>query len=140
MQKKQYQTAGRQALAEYLAAHPDRQFTVEEICLAVNGDGEKGRSSIYRRLDELCCSGEVCRARDGDTRSYVYRYIGKHCDCSSHFHEKCTRCGAIRHLECGDSDDFVAHLLQVHGFAVDRGQSVLYGVCESCRLAEGGRI
>jgi hypothetical protein len=33
-------------------------------------------------------------------------------------------------------------LLAVHGFAVDRGRSVLYGLCASCRKlcdTEGGR-
>ncbi len=138
MQKKQYKTAGREALLSFLSSNPDRQFTAEEICIAVCGDHKAGKSSIYRRLGELCKAGEVTRVTRAGEHRASYRYIGAACDCGKHFHEKCTRCGAIRHLECDDSDAFVRHLLEVHGFAVDRGQSVLYGLCEACRNSERG--
>ena len=142
MEKKRYKTAGREALIDYLSQNPDRQFTVEELCLAVNGDLRQGRSSVYRQLGDLCRDEAVRKFQGGDGRGSVYQYVGRACDCNAHFHEKCTRCGSIRHLECGDADGFVAHLLAEHGFAVDRGQSVLYGLCSACREtcdAEGGR-
>ena len=141
MEKTRYKTAGREALIEYLSQNPDRQFAVEELCLAVNGDLLAGRSSVYRHLGELCQAGAVRRFQDASGRGSLYQYVGQACDCHAHFHEKCTRCGSIRHLECGDADGFVAHLLSEHGFAVDRGQSVLYGLCDACRKmrdAEGG--
>ena len=139
MEKKSYQTKGRRELIAFLAKNPDRQFTVEELCLAVNGDTEQGKSSIYRHLTRLCESESVRKFRNEERNRSVYQYVGEHCDCSRHFHEKCLRCGTLRHLECDDSLDFAAHLLAVHGFAVDPGQSILYGVCASCRALEGGK-
>ena len=139
MEKKRYRTVGREALIEYLSQNPDRQFTVEELCLAVNGDLRQGKSSVYRQLGDLCRDEAVRRFQSSDGRGSVYQYVGRDCDCKVHFHEKCTRCGAIRHLECGDADGFVAHLLSEHGFEIDCGRSVLYGTCAVCREAEGGR-
>ena len=142
MEKKRYKTVGREALIDYLSRNPDRQFSAEELCLAVNGNAGQGRSSVYRHLGDLCRDEAVRKFQSNDGRGSVYQYVGRSCDCNSHFHEKCTRCGAIRHLECGDADGFVEHLLAVHGFAVDRGRSVLYGLCASCRKlcdTEGGR-
>ena len=53
MQKKNYKTAGKQALIDFLARNPDRQFTTEELCFAVNGDRESGKSSVYRHLTDI---------------------------------------------------------------------------------------
>lgn len=142
MEKKRYKTVGREALIEYLSQNPDRQFTVEELCFAVNGDLRAGRSSIYRHLGDLCREEAVRRFQDTSGRGSLYQYVGQACDCHARFHEKCMQCGSIRHLECGDAEGFVAHLLSVHGFAVDRGRSVLYGLCSACRKMrdeEGGR-
>ena len=139
MQKKNYKTAGKQALIDFLARNPDRQFTTEELCFAVNGDSESGKSSVYRHLTELCACETVRKFRNESRKCAVYQYVGKECDCGNHFHEKCTRCGVIRHLDCDDSVAFAEHLLKVHGFAVDRGQSILYGLCAACRASMGGR-
>jgi Fur family ferric uptake transcriptional regulator len=137
MQKKTYKTCGREALTAFLSQHPDRQFTAEELCQAVNGSTESGKSSIYRLLGELCAEETVHKFRDEERKCAVYQYIGKKCDCRTHFHEQCTRCGVIRHLECDDSVRFAAHLLTAHGFSVDCGRSILYGICADCRRAEG---
>lgn len=140
MEKKRYRTAGREALSEFLSQNPDRQFTVEELCIAINGGVAHGKSSIYRHLGELCQTGAVRRFQDESGRGSLYQYVGQACDCHAHFHEKCTLCGRIRHLDCGDAEGFVEHLLRVHGFAVDCGQSVLYGICAECRARAGGRL
>ena len=136
MQKKEYKTEGKQALIDYLSRNPDRQFTAEELCRAVHGSDLTRKSSVYRHLTALCDSETVRKFRNEERSCAVYQYIGKECDCGNHFHEKCLRCGNLRHLDCGDSVAFAEHLLQVHGFAVDRGQSILYGVCAACRAAE----
>ena len=104
MDRKNYQTAGRRRLVSFLAAHPDCQFTVEELCLSVNGDANVGKSSLYRQLSALC---------DEETE----------------------------HLDCGDSVVFARHLMAEHGFAIDCGQSVLYGICRKClKKTEGKRL
>ncbi len=133
MKKKTYHTKGRDGLIEFLSTHPDRQFTSEELCLAVNGDAQKGKSSIYRRLSMLCEEQVVRKFHSDEQGVNVYQYVGEQCDCSHHFHEKCTSCGKILHLDCADSVAFTLHLLREHGFEIDCGQSILYGRCADCR-------
>ena len=139
MSRKIYRTEGRERLIGFLSEHPDCQFTVDELCLQVNGGQENGRSSIYRQLSELCARDAVRKYRDHERACSVYQYVGAACDCRDHFHAKCLKCGKIEHLECGDSSEFARHLQSEHGFAIDCGQSVLYGVCAACKdyLGEG---
>jgi len=139
MGKKPYNTPGRQKLIRFLSENPDCQFTTEELCRAVNGTAETGKSSVYRHLTALCDCEIIRRFRSEERKCSVYQYIGKGCDCDSHFHEKCIRCGKIQHLDCGESDEFARHLLTEHGFEVFCGQSILYGLCAECRtLTMGG--
>lgn len=136
MTKKPYLTAGRQKLLSFLESNPDRQFTTDELCAA---SGETARSSVYRRLSELCERGVIRKFHSEARNCSVYQYVGSHCDCSTHLHEKCVLCGKIEHLDCHDSESFIAHLLAEHGFAVDCGQTILYGVCAACRAGKGER-
>ena len=133
MKKKSYQTKGRQELIRFLSQNPDRQFTTEEICVAINGDGEKGKSTVYRLLSTLCKEDVVRRFRNEEGSCNVYQYVGADCDCKLHFHEKCLDCGKLQHLDCHGTAEFARHLLAEHGFAVDCGQTVLYGLCADCR-------
>ena len=136
MSKKVYKTEGRQRLMGFFEAHPDCQFTVEELCVSLNGDAQSGRSSLYRQLGELCREDVLRVFRSEDKKCSVYQYVGSGCDCREHFHAKCVKCGKIEHLHCGDSSEFARHLMDGHGFRIDCGQSVLYGVCARCN--EGG--
>ena len=136
MEKKLYNTPGRARLAAYLrdtATLPPQ--SAEEIYLGLCATGEQapGRSSVYRMLGTLCERGEVKRfsAENG----FAYQYVGAR-DCGGHFHLQCTACGGVTHLEC-DCGNGIAQLLGAHGFVVDRGRSVLYGLCKLCR--DGGR-
>lgn len=136
--KKTYQTEGRRQLVDFFEANPDCQFTVEELCLQLNGDSARGRSSLYRRLGELCREDVLRMFRNEDEKCNVYQYVGSSCDCKEHFHAKCVRCGKIEHLHCGDSSEFAKHLMDGHGFRIDCSQSVLYGVCARCGASERG--
>ena len=131
---KTYKTAGRERLIEFLSRNPDKHFTAEEICRAVHG-GNAAQSSVYRHLSALCANDVVRKFRDEKTAGTRYQYVGEACDCRDHFHAKCLRCGKIEHLDCGDSVEFAAHLLAEHGFSIDCGQSMLYGICSACRAA-----
>ena len=140
MMKKTYQTQGRRRLVCFFEDHPDCQFTVEELCLQLNGDCVRGQSSLYRQLGELC-RGDILRMfRDEERKCNLYQYVGAACDCKEHFHAKCLKCGRIEHLHCGDSSEFAKHLMDGHGFRIDCGQSVLYGVCAACNTAEDRSI
>lgn len=138
MSKKIYQTTGRQRIGKFFAENPDRQFSTEEICEAINGSLSTGRSSIYRYLTELCESDVIQKFHSAERKCSVYQYVGAECDCRSHFHGKCVRCGTIEHLDCHDSQMFTDHLMSEHGFEVYCGQSILYGLCKACRALSKG--
>ncbi|MBE6554004.1 MAG: hypothetical protein E7666_06660 [Ruminococcaceae bacterium] len=136
-EKQTYKTGTRNALVKYMAQHPDRQFTADALCVAINGDAECRKSSIYRHIAALCEDGILQKTRSENGDRNVYQYVGELCDCGSHFHEKCLRCGSLHHLKCVDSLRFAEHLLAEHGFSVNCGQSILYGICAECRKKEG---
>ena len=140
MEKKSYRTLGRQRIGKFFAENPDRQFTTEEICLEINGDAELGKSSIYRHLSELCAAEVIQKYHSAERNCHVYQYVGAECDCRNHFHGKCIQCGAIEHLACGDSKTFTDHLMQEHGFEVYCGQSIIYGLCKTCRALNEGEV
>lgn len=126
-----YRTEGKQQLMDFFVDHPDCQFTAEEIYQTLSRDGVKtGKSSVYRQLSGLCEEHLVRRFR-AEGAEYLYQYMGAR-DCAHHFHLKCMSCGRVLHLECGMSEELLLHIRNNHGFSVDSGRSMLFGVCEAC--------
>ena len=136
-----YKTEGKTRLITFFSQHPDVQYTVEELQAAlsetydsseVNKQG--GKSSLYRRLSALIEEGTVRKFRDASQSAYVYQYVGEGA-CACHFHLKCLRCGRLEHLNCVISDQLLSHIRTDHHFDIDRGRSILYGMCQSCHNA-----
>ena len=140
MEKMHYNTAGRISLAAYLkkvSAEPPK--SAEEIYtgLCTECDSAPGRSSVYRMLAALTTEGEVQKFRAGDDQGgFVYQYVGSARHCDSHFHLHCLSCGDVLHLECKCGGEIAEHLLATHGFHIDQGRSVLYGLCAACAARE----
>ena len=140
MEKKHYNTAGRARLVGYLktvASDPpqnaDEIFNGLDTACKKDGCRAPGRRSVYRMLATLCEEGEVRKFPAGNGEAgAVYQHVGDHRHCDAHFHLHCLSCGDVLHLECHCSDEIASHLQKTHGFAVDRGQSVLYGLCAAC--------
>ncbi len=132
---KNYRTEGKEKLVGFMSTHPDMHFTVDEICENIHGD-LSARSSIYRNLSALCEDGHVRKFRAEGERSFVYQYVGEGCGCENHFHLKCMVCGQLKHLECEISEEMRDHIMESHGFSIDCGRSILYGIC--CECSEGG--
>lgn len=144
-----YQTSQKKKIIDFMRAHPDRQFTADEICKAINTakvlDGSEmtasasaskvGLSTVYRQLISLCNS-EILHKFSTEGGSSVYQFASPDGNCSHHFHLKCIECGRIIHLDCRMSDELLAHIADVHGFEVNSGKSVLYGICDRCSSAE----
>lgn len=140
MNKKHYNTAGRASLAAYLkstAAQPPQ--SAEEIYAGVcqlcsaSAESAPGRSSVYRMLATLANEGEVKKfPTHAGENGYIYQYVGNQRHCDAHFHLHCLCCGQVLHLECDCSQSISDHLLSTHGFQVDRGRSILYGICAAC--------
>ena len=142
MESKRYHTAGRAALVTYLIGQTkNKPKSAEEIYAGLSvGEKTPGRSSVYRQLGELCETGEVRRFRaDPAGDGFVYQYVGNGQTCDAHFHLQCTRCGRVEHLHCAAAEALREHLMAEHGFAVDSGLSVLYGVCAACAGKEARR-
>ena len=135
-EKKSYKTQGRAALLAYLKEKAsEAPETAEEIYTGLCAGGHApGRSSVYRLLAELAESGAVRKSRARGT-GYVYQLSG---DCHGHLHLECLVCGKVSHLKCDCSAEIAAHLLKTHGFSVDRGRSLLFGVCAACGEARHG--
>ena len=143
MEKKQYKTAGRACLVAYLQKNAEKPpQSADEIfaglCESDPSGKKPGRSSVYRMLAALVEQGEVRKFTSGtDASLSVYQYVGER-RCNAHFHLHCLACGQVTHLECKCGDEVALSLLRSHGFTVDRGRSVLYGLCAKC--AEGGAL
>ena len=133
-----YQTTARRYLEEFFRKHPDEHFTTQQICRAIAADAHTediGKSTIYRQLAQLCRENKIRRFEEKDPQSGAVTHLYQSAadgECLRHFHLKCTVCGQVRHLDCDRSDQLVQHLLAAHGFSVDCGRSILYGICREC--------
>lgn len=133
-----YKTEGKTRLVTFFSQHPDVQYTVEELHTALleaypgayTGTCG-GKSSLYRQLSRLIEEGTVRKFRDDTQSAYVYQYVGGGA-CACHFHLKCLSCGRLEHLDCVISDELLSHIRTDHHFDIDRGRSILYGMCQSC--------
>ena len=143
MEKKHYNTAGREKLIAFLRENTaDTPKNAEGIyaALAARGDAP-GYSSVYRLLSQLVSEGQVRRLRaPAPAKGYLFQYVDAHA-CHAHFHLHCLSCGAVTHMECDCGEEIFAHLLREHGFTTDLGRTVFYGCCAKCTEAiKGGTV
>lgn len=112
-------------LRECSGAH----LTAEDITSRLRAQGERiGSATVYRNLEKLRLAGKVRKFIGGDSACFSYTDEG----CHEHFHLKCSSCGRLIHIECGHIDELSRHIKSEHGFAVDKGKTVLYGLCGEC--------
>ena len=126
-----YNTKQKQILINFLKNNKNRHLSVAEIAEGVKLCGV-GKSTVYRKITELCDTGELRRFRGYDGKSVVYQYMDSGKDCKNHFHLKCTGCGKLQHLDCESVMVLNSHIKEQHGFFVDMGTTVIYGLCSSC--------
>lgn len=135
--KQTYNTKQKDALLRCLEMQKSRSLTVDGVCAALAEAGESiGRSTVYRRLEELCREGRISRFAPEEGKSVTYRFIGSACGEDCHFHLICTECGEVAHTHCHELEALFKHMADEHGFAIDERKTVLYGLCGRCRAAE----
>ncbi len=134
--KQEYATRQKQIVVDFLRRNRDRQLSMAEVADGVSD--EVGKSTVYRQVSKLCDEGVLRRFRGENAKSVVYQYVGAFGGCDSHFHLKCSTCGKIIHLDCGQIMQLRRHIMQSHGFFVDLKDTVLYGICDTCRTGERG--
>ena len=126
-------TKAREAILNLLQTHTDRQFTVEDIANEVTLNGTKiPIATIYRTLVFFEEQKLVNKFITPNANLACYQGIPQGRDCSKHYHLKCNTCGKLIHLDCDSMITFTKHVADNHGFVVDLGHTVLYGVCVDC--------
>jgi len=136
-----YKTRQREALTKYLQKNFGRHVTVSGISEHFRDAGEPiSLATIYRFLSSMTASGMVRKYTVEGVGSACYEYIGQRggqTDAGT-FHLKCEQCGRLIHLQCALLKETGLHIRDEHGFRIDPGRTVLYGVCGSCRGETAG--
>jgi len=126
-----YNTKQQDLILGVLKKNRKKHMTADEIYLKLIHQGSPvGKTTVYRRLERLTSDGTVRRFTTGDNGSACYQLADAHC--AEHYHLRCSECGKLIHVECDFLDELSKHLNADHGFVLDKGKTVLYGLCRDC--------
>ena len=133
-----YMTKQRKALLEFLSAHADEELTAKQMEQALSEQGIS-ISAVYRNLAELEKEGKVRRSSKSGSREVYYLYTdGSECrDC---LHLSCEKCGKTYHMNIPGMEMLIENLASSDEFAIDRKNTVLYGVCKSCQKEDKEKV
>ena len=126
-----YSTQQRKALLHYLSEHPDEHLSTRQIAQALAAE-KISLSAVYRNLAALEAEGKVRRCARPGTREVFYQYTDA-APCKGVLHMTCTQCGQTFRLSEQTAARLTAQLDEREGFALDCGETVLFGVCRNCR-------
>ena len=126
-----YMTKQRKLLMDYLSEHTDEKLSAGQIAEALSKK-EISTSAIYRNLTVLEQEGKVRRSVKPGSQEAFYRYADDE-HCQGHMHLSCLRCGRTVHVEEKETDALANRLAKNEGFALDRTDTVLYGICADCQ-------
>ncbi len=127
-----YRTQPRKRLLEYLSAHADESLSAGQIASALP---EISVSAVYRNLAALEQDGAGRQGTRTDSRERLYQCAAAG-QCRRHLHLSCKRCGKTFHMNEAETEELVRSIAALDRFAVDRSETVLYGVCEDCQLCK----
>ena len=127
-----YQSRRQEAVAALFEQRPEECLTAEECWQALAQTGQDmGKTTVYRAVTRLCERGMLRRYaahESGEAARYQFNPCRE-----SHLHIRCVDCGALEHLHCEEVEALSEHLSLRHGFTLDEGQTILYGLCDKCR-------
>lgn len=126
-----YVTKQRKVLLDYLEKHADELLSVQELAEVLEQEAIS-RSSVYRNLAEMETEGAVRRKYSGAGREILYQYVGAKA-CKGSLHLSCKQCGRTFHMTTSGAEQLLRDVANTEGFAVDKRDTVLYGICEDCR-------
>ena len=124
-----YMTQPRKRLLTYLQSHADETLTAGQISEDLP---EISVSAVYRNLSALEQDGAVRKVAKAGSREVFYQYM-KAEECKDHLHLSCKKCGKTFHMDEEETEALSGSIARRDGFAVDRSDTVLYGVCEECQ-------
>lgn len=124
----QYNTKNKKTITEFFNRNGEEWFTAEQVAESVDG---VGKSTVYRILGELYESGFLLREYSEKRACVAYKADKR--GCREHFHIKCVSCGKLVHIEDKDAENELEIVARSNGFCLDKGKTVLYGVCDKCK-------
>lgn len=134
--KKNYRTAARTHITDFLKKNADRSVSVHDIMKSLEEDSfEVNISTVYRYLGKLSEEGVVNKYSSDNGEQALFQYTAPSRNCDDHLHMQCKECGRMIHLDCDFMDEITEHIMKHHGFEISCKGSVLYGICEKCRSA-----
>lgn len=125
-----YMTKQRRILTEYLAKHTDESLTANTIAEALSDTISK--SAVYRNLAAMENEGKLRRVAAGNSREVFYQYTDTD-SCREHLHMSCKRCGKTYHMEQSIAKLLIDNLDEKENFSIDKGETILYGICGDCK-------
>lgn len=126
-----YITRQRKVLLSFLSDHTDELLSAQEIAEALE-DESVSLSAVYRNLTDLEAEGKVRRSSKGGAREVYYQYTDAE-ECKGCLHLSCKKCGRTFHMDTAGAEQLIDAVAKIEGFAIDKADTVLYGVCEVCR-------
>ena len=127
---KHYQTEGRRRLLSFFEEHPDRSFSMDELCSVLCPDGH-GQSTLYRLVKSLVDERVLSKSAEGSDGRLTVRLCRG--DCTDHLHLKCTSCGQLIHLDGQASHSLEHRLRELCDFELDGEHTLLFGRCADCK-------
>lgn len=126
-----YMTKQRKALLAFLSEHADEELTAKQLETALSGEGIS-ISAVYRNLSDLEKEGKIRRVSKSGTREVYYLYTDSD-SCKDCLHLSCEKCGRTYHMNMHGVEMLMNNLEKSDEFKIDKANTVLYGVCKSCR-------
>ncbi|MGP1418528.1 MAG: Fur family transcriptional regulator [Sphaerochaetaceae bacterium] len=132
-----YRTSQRMAILDCLRANSDVTVSADDIMKMLIESGAKANiATVYRNLERLYHENLVLRFPAEDGSKYCYQLArDEHC-CQGHLHLKCSECGKVIHLDCDFMGKLADHIRGEHGFSMNFENSIIYGLCDDCRMGK----
>lgn len=125
-----YKTKQKSSILKILADNMNQELTISQIKEIADESAMKiGLTTIYRSLEELEKMNQIRKTirPNGEAEFQLVRE-----ECSHHFHMKCSSCGKLIHLDCGEVDSFMNHISKKHAFHIDSICTTIMGLCDEC--------
>lgn len=126
-----YITKQRKAFLSYLELHPDEPLTARQIADSLQEENIS-ISAVYRNLCDLESEGRVRRLSRSGNREIFYQFTDTDA-CKSSLHMSCKKCGKTFHMGKQSMQLIVHNIEENEDFAIDKTDTVIYGVCKVCQ-------
>lgn len=126
-----YVTKQRKALLDFFLCHTDEALSARQIAASLEG-GAVSVSAVYRNLAALEQAGLVKRMSKVGSHEVFYQYTDAP-ECRERLHLSCKKCGKTYHMDSSEAELLIRSIAKTDNFAVDKTETVLYGLCVACQ-------